>query len=652
MLAQAAFALVWASFVLAAEPECAACHAEIAARFARTGMGRSVAPVGSPGNRADWAPAQPFVHDRSRRTFEPRLEDGKYVLRRFQTGPDGSRENEIEREAHWAVGSGEHAQTFLHRAEQGAWIELPLSWYAESGGAWAMSPGYDQPHHAGFRRALDDRCLFCHAAYPSPGEPDALRPIDCARCHGPGDGHAAAMRDPQGAAAGGAQDLVNPARLDPDRSLEICLQCHLQSTSRPLPDQVRRFDREPFSFRPGEPLGAFAIAFDHPEGTPQKQKFEVNGAGYGLLRSACFGASGAAALSCRTCHDPHGEEAPDAVSRRATAACRSCHAEELAERAHSGDCLSCHMPRRRTEDAVHVAMHDHGIPRLAPEADWRQPIDELEAARAAAYQGDVALLYPPELAEPERSLYLAVAQVREGTNPAAGLARFQAAVRARPAPAGALFELAEAYRRSGDCAAAAGAYREALDGGLDSAGAAQFLGECLLRLGWTEEAVAAMDEALERHPRQAGLLMTAAVAAGQAGAVERSIGLLERAVAAEPERPLAWLNLGASLERAERTEEAERAYRQAVAAQPDHAYARTHLAALLVATGRVAEAERQLEEAVAVEPRFAPARLQLGHLLAERGEAERARRVWEEAVRWGSPAVRQEAERALEALRR
>jgi hypothetical protein len=33
--------------------------------------------------------------------------------------------------------------------------------------------------------------------------------------------------------------ILNPARLDPERQLEICMQCHLEPTSQPLPHAVR-----------------------------------------------------------------------------------------------------------------------------------------------------------------------------------------------------------------------------------------------------------------------------------------------------------------------------------------------------------------------------------------------------------------------------
>src|SRR5439155_2302859 len=133
---------------------------------------------------------------------------------------------------------GNHARTFLHRNAQGRLIELPVSWYAEKGGTWAMSPGYDRPRHQDFRRAISYECMFCHNAYPGSNatvgdaHSEAVFPeklpegIDCQRCHGPGSAHvqAASTRASLDQIRGA---IVNPARLGRDRQLETCMQCHL-----------------------------------------------------------------------------------------------------------------------------------------------------------------------------------------------------------------------------------------------------------------------------------------------------------------------------------------------------------------------------------------------------------------------------------------
>ena len=100
----------------------------------------------------------------------------------------------------YVLGSGNHARSYLHRTARGTLIELPLGWYSEKGGYWAMSPGFDSRHPI-TRRLVSYECIFCHDGYPripagheAPGsEPvfdgDLPEGIDCQRCHGPGANH-------------------------------------------------------------------------------------------------------------------------------------------------------------------------------------------------------------------------------------------------------------------------------------------------------------------------------------------------------------------------------------------------------------------------------------------------------------------------------
>jgi len=115
--------------------------------------------------------------------------------------PDGRETNVMERPIDFIIGSGNHARTFLYRSPRNTLIELPLGWYADKGGHWAMNPGYDRPDHEGFRRKVSYNCMFCHNGYPKIpdgqeqpfAEPVYLDPlpagIDCQRCHGPGRKH-------------------------------------------------------------------------------------------------------------------------------------------------------------------------------------------------------------------------------------------------------------------------------------------------------------------------------------------------------------------------------------------------------------------------------------------------------------------------------
>ena len=187
--------------------------------------------------------------------------------------------------------SGNHARTFLHRTPDGRLVQLPVSWYAERGGYWAMSPGYDRPAHLDFRRVIDAGCMSCHNGYPpslagaqpsfgAASPPSRSRTIARARdsairCPRASIASAATVpgrrtsrRSKRGDIEAGRRAIVNPATLDRERQLETCMQCHLESTSSPLPFQIRRYEHPPFSYTPGQPLGDYFIHFDHAPGTP------------------------------------------------------------------------------------------------------------------------------------------------------------------------------------------------------------------------------------------------------------------------------------------------------------------------------------------------------------------------------------------------
>jgi Flp pilus assembly protein TadD len=543
-----------------------------------------------------------LYHARSERRYDVVERSGRWFLRREQAGYGGSPDQQIEREIHPVVGSGNHARTYLHRTGAGALVELPVSWYAESGG-WGMSPGYDAPNHQDFRRRISDSCLFCHNGYPAVAGGGLAEGIDCQRCHGPGAAHVRAAESGSGAPAI-RSSIVNPARLEPQRRLEVCLQCHLETTSRPLPNMLRRYGRAPFSYIPGEPLGDYALHFDHPAGAGHDDKVEINGAGYRFLKSRCYTES-KGALTCVTCHDPHDLPRGEEAVTRYSAACAKCHGDRvraaIAAKRHpaGGRCVACHMPRRRTEDAVHVVMTDHWIQRRPPERDLLAPLDELETARAAAYSGPVELFYPrdePGAIAPDRVLYTALAQVKDLANLGEGLRRLASLLSERPAQGELYFDLGEANRVSGRPEEAAAQYGEAirLSPGLSRAHAA--LGETLLRLGRVPAAVAALErgQALGADP---AILVPLGVAYGQSDRMEDSVAALEEAVRLDPDHPGAWLNLAVSLEHRNDAAGAERAYRAALRAQPDVQAAHTRLAALLETRGRAPEAVFHRERA-------------------------------------------------------
>jgi predicted CXXCH cytochrome family protein len=540
---------------------CKTCHQKIFETYLQTGMGRSFSSIASVPRVEDWDRNNSYYHKASDRHYRMFRAGGSYFLRRHQVEPKKGEMNVIEKQIEYVVGSGAHSRTYLSRGADGKLLELPLSWYSENGGYWAMSPGYDRPDHSDFRREVADSCLFCHNGYPSQANNGLAQGIDCQRCHGPGRAHAS-----------GKGAIVNPAKLSLERQMEVCMQCHLESASRTIPDSIRRYNRAAFSYRPGEPLGDFAIYFDYAGGRLRDESFEVNHSAYGLRKSLCFLRS-KGAMTCTTCHDPHHALRGEQAKEHYTQVCRSCHSTEHAKAA--ADCGGCHMPKRRTTDAVHVIMTDHHIRRGPQPPDRLAPIAE----KHERYSGDVALYYPGDLPNtPENRLYLAVAQVKDFTNLKKGIPLLEKAIaEARPAEAEFYFDLGQAYWSEGRFDDAIPFYRQAIERKPDFAKALNALGDTLLRRGEVDRAISVLEPALKKLPEDPIILNALAVAYGQKQRFAEALALLSKAVKVNPDIPLSWINLGVCLEQKGDLRGAESVYENAIRLQPDLDRARKYL---------------------------------------------------------------------------
>ena len=424
---------------------CAGCHRQIAADYRLTGMGRSFYRPAAANTIEDYTKQNVFLHSLSDTHYSMNTRDGAYYQpRRYSSSvlARGKETNVEELKIDYVLGSGEHARSYLHRMASGAFIELPLGWYSEKGGYWAMSPGFDS-RHPQTRRLVSYECVFCHNAIPKiPAGNEAPRSdplftgdlpegIDCQRCHGPGGNHVRVVQTAGAKVAEIRASIVNPARLSPNLQMDVCMQCHLEPTSSALPSLIRRFNRGPFSFVPGESLGNFLLAFDHAPGMGHDDKFEIVGSSaYRLRQSQCFlksnAANGTKPLTCLTCHDPHRTQRGEAATRHYNDVCRQCHAASLnakvsaGEHPVSGDCVTCHMPKRRTDDVVHAVMTDHLIQRRSPARDLLAELLERHPTDAEEYRGAVVPYYPNPLPRTDENLPIVSgggASRRCGNNP-------------------------------------------------------------------------------------------------------------------------------------------------------------------------------------------------------------------------------------------
>jgi len=242
---------------------CASCHQDVFKTYRLTGMGRSLYRLSAENAVEDFRSNNRIYNQASDRYYTMFERDGKWFQRRHQVGFGGKETNVVEKQIDYVIGSGNHVRSYLSRMPDGRMIELPVSWYREKGGYWAMSPGYDRADQKDFRRTVVTECISCHNRYLPPEQlshADESVPvfserigegIDCQRCHGPGRAHAEAAGSGHATPAAIRQAIVNPARLPRDRQLEVCMQCHLQTTSGSLPHSIPKYDREPFTWTPG-----------------------------------------------------------------------------------------------------------------------------------------------------------------------------------------------------------------------------------------------------------------------------------------------------------------------------------------------------------------------------------------------------------------
>ncbi len=640
---------------------CSECHREIAESYARTGMARTFGAA-QPAKEFLELKRGAFTHDASEEFFTVYANGGAPFLKRHQIGFDGAVTNVFEARIDYWIGSGNHARSYLSRTGAGELVELPISWYAERGGYWAMSPGYDRPDHAGFSRKISYRCMSCHNGYipiqalADAGEGSARFPerlpqgIDCQRCHGPGQAHIEAAR--QGASPERLRGaIVNPTRLSHDRQMEVCMQCHLETTSLKLPATLSRYGRGDFSYRPGEPLEDYILHFDRAPGAGGEDRFEFTSAAYRLRKSACYVKS-RGTLSCVTCHNPHEPSSTPAALRRYTETCNGCHQTDLrrlvAARRHtaSQDCASCHMPKRWPSDAIHTSVTDHFIQARPAVGSikwdkwdkwdgWGGRIVEKHDGNTPPYRGRVELYYPSKLEKTaENELYLAVAQVKHDANLDRGLAELAAAI-ARHAPARAefYFELAEAYRRAGNLQKAIAFYdRSCARAGADWRHFYR-LGTSLTAAGQPERAAQALERALSLEPKESAVLEAIANLLSRQGRAREAVATLQSALALDPESAGVYAKLGARLFQLNDVKRAESAWREAVRLRPESATMRLNLANLLAGDGRFQKAQYHFKAAIRSAPSFADAHLAYAIALAAQGDAAQSEHHLREAVR-------------------
>lgn len=549
---------------------CGDCHREHAQSYQHMGMAKSFYRP-RPERLIEDFDAPPYFHEKSQQYFEMRKRGDDVVFRRWQRGENGLPIHVFEQVVDWILGSGHHARTYVYRAPGGELYQLPINWYTRTR-EWRMAPGYDRADHDGVTRRVRHECMFCHNAYPNVAkEPysywrsqtfpaELPEGIGCQRCHGPGARHAAIALTGDMAKTRAA--IVNPARLDARRRNDVCYECHMQPAVELF--GVRRFDRDMYSFRPGELLNDYAPVLDVADrDLARGERFEINHHPYRLEQSKCFTAS-EGALSCLTCHNPHRKVTAEERASHYRAACMTCHAKPHHE---TSDCTTCHMPERRTQDVIHAVMTDHFIGRTSGGAKLLAPLAERDA-------------------DPVRVEFLYAEGAPGGA--AGELLRVSALLRARGGAD------AQTVKRLEELIAVVKP-RE-IEPYLDLA-----MGQLRQRryadLEKTSKAI------LERVPGEPRALESLGVArAGQTGMRAEAIRLHEESLRRDPSRPETHFNLGLFIAGDGRACDAIAHYQRALALRPNFAAAWRRLAEAQKKCGDTERARVSEERALAIEP--------------------------------------------------
>ena len=285
--------------------------------------------------------------------------------------------------------------------DNGALVQLPWGWLIGDR-VWVptddsfLQPPLETPEAP---MLWNTACHLCHAVAAEPGFEEgafATRAVElgiaCEACHGPGEAHVRLNQSPLRRYArylfGNDQSdpsIVNPARLDPQRSTEVCGRCH--SFGRVV--DMEKMKKSGVRFRPGDKLSAsiavlryseqpsdphlLAQLDDEPralvgrfwgDGTIRVAGREFNG----LIESACYQDGAMTCLSCHSMHD-YAERADQLkTDMQVDESCLGCHQRFRADpgrhtRHASGSegsrCINCHMPH--TTYGLLVAMRSHRI---------------------------------------------------------------------------------------------------------------------------------------------------------------------------------------------------------------------------------------------------------------------------------------------------
>ena len=271
----------------------------------------------------------------------------------------------------WVVGS-RWKQRFIGEVE-GKDVVFPAQWSVKDK-KWmpytAKTDWWWEQHQDWKQRSNFQLCAGCHSTGMDVAkETWAELNISCESCHGPGRTHSATPK---------IENIVNPARLSTERSMDICLACHQAGKPNDLTFAW------PVGYQPGLELAKFWNGFKPEEGK-QTPEFWRNGTahknrvqGNTFVQSVMFNHG----LQCTNCHDSHNatHTAMTVKNAATNALCLTCHGpdrdhgpKEASVTAHThheatstgSQCIECHMTKTGS-NAVDFEARNHTFDFISP----------------------------------------------------------------------------------------------------------------------------------------------------------------------------------------------------------------------------------------------------------------------------------------------
>ncbi|HYI93778.1 MAG TPA: tetratricopeptide repeat protein, partial [Bryobacteraceae bacterium] len=240
----------------------------------------------------------------------------------------------------------------------------------------------------------------------------------------------------------------------------------------------------------------------------------------------------------------------------------------------TSNCVSCHMPRRRTEDAVHVVLTDHKIQRRPPPGNLLSPLQEVQRS------GRPALYYPQTLPPNEADLYTGIALISAASDRKHGIHLIERQS-AHDLPARAIAVLAEGYFAEKKY----------------------------------NEAIIAFERALSKDPGLSKARYNLAEALAAASRIDQARATFEQT----GDIPEAKYALGNLLRRSGDLAGAVQQYRRALALRQTFVEAHTNLGSLYADQGKLEEARASLEKALRIDPAADEAHNNLGRVYGAQG---------------------------------